>query len=524
MQYIRRKNLMGRYDLYLDMGDVSLPHAEKLDDWQIFPIRTYTKVSNNDHGDLWDINFRVVNSFFEHISNADAAEIGMMLIEMNYTIAQFMQSEDLKTDLPKLLNTLATMLYELDVQIDLYNKLVTYCKFEIPLGDLSGAGKRAQDTEELTFYAQDVVQLLGVVVLSKLMAPIFGTLMYYLVDRNVESKLKEPHCVSILRKLFDRCCPTLITKLQFYIRHGIKNEFEEDMTAIYHGLTSNSLHNQIFSTLLTRNFVNVDLYRKNGKLMVFVNVSIKKTISTQKHNMNQNMVRVRCDMSGEMGDENKKSHLEIDSVVSTKTADIPILISAGLDRTIHSFLAEHDIPMQEFNNCLGYYRKHPVLVHGLNKFFLQTFIGTYIGGAKSLALLGSADVAKIITLLQMICISLGYRELGHMLSCHQGNLVKSDSSDQDQMMRVTYKNSVQYRNYRAKLETSPINAKQATKRFDSIMLEIVEAASQQVFIYNTAPFIWESIEESPAYNGKAIQFSDNLVPSICAVISLATQV
>jgi hypothetical protein len=230
---------------------------------------------------------------------------------------------------------------------------------------------------------------------------------------------------------------------------------------------------------------------------------------------------VRCDMSN-ADEENKKSQLEIDSVVSNKTADTPMIISAGLDRTIHSFLAEYDIDLKEFKSCLKYYHKNHVQVHELNKFILQSFIGMHIGGAKSLALLGASDVAKIITLLQMICISLGYRELGHMVSCNLGSTVKTDGSDKDQMLRVNYKNSQQYRNYRAKLEKSPINAKQATKRFDSVMGDMIEHATQHVFIFNTAPYIWERLNESPEFNGKSIQFSESLVPSMCAIIALTT--
>lgn len=522
MQYVRKQNPSGRYDLYLDLGEIKLPNAENIEDWKVFPIKTYTKVSNNNHDHLWNINFQVVNDFFEHIDDSDAADIAMLLITMNYEIAEFMRDEELDK-LTELLNKLAFLLHDLDSHIHLYKKIVDYCRDHVPMSDLSNAGKRAQDTEELTFYEDDVLRLLGVVVLSKLMAPIFGTLMTYLVDKQVESKLKEPHCVSIMRKLFDRCCPDLIRKLQFYIRHGIKNEFDEDMTAIHHGLTSNSLQNQIFSTLLTRNFVNVDLFRKNGKLMVFVNVSIKKTISTQKHNMNNNRVMVRCDMSSAGDEENRRSHLEIDSVTSSKTADVALIISNGLDRSIFSFLAEYDIEIDEYERCLRWYQKHPVYVNEMNKFVLQSFIGPYIGGAKSLLMLGASDIAKISTILQMMCVSLGYRELGHMITCHVGDTIKTEATKNDQLMRINYKNSKHYRNFRAKLEYNII-PKQATKHFDNVMSEIIEAATTQVYIYNTAPYIWDLIEESSEHNGRRIDFTPNLIPAICDVIMTTSQI
>lgn len=518
MQYVKESNATGHFDLVLDTSGMVLPHEEKLSDYKTFPIKSYMKVSaKNSTG--WKINYGVVNAFFDTCTKDTQEQIAMGLITMHFEIIKFMKSEELE-NLPELLTRLAGILTELDKSVSLYPSLVEYCRNYLPFGDLSRAGERAQDRPELTFHSEDVIRLTGVVVLSKLMSPIFGSLMYYLKEqRNVESKMKELHCVTILKGVLDLRCRELIDKLKYYIKHSIDKEFSESLTSIHQGLTRNFTYNHLFAMLLIRHFVNVDLYRKNGNLMTYVKVSLR--ITTQNSTQSNNVVMIRGDSSKINDDDSKKSKLEFDSVISSKTADVPILIISGLDRVIQSLLLEYSIDEGEFETCVNYYRSNPVQVHDLNRLTLHMFMGPYLGGAKSLGCLHAEHMARVVAITQMVCFTLGYRELGHTMSAAIGLTVKPTQSEKDTFLKLNYKGSPDYRNYRGILERSSVCARQAVKRFDTLMSDMVEQMTTVNYIYNTATYLWE-ILGSEDMNGRTIQFTPNLIQSCCAFIDLTT--
>ena len=143
MQYKKIRNEQGRFNLFLDMGDITLPHAEDLEKYQTFIIQTYTKVSGDkEHG--WEINYSPVNEFFATLSEQQQRDIGMTLIMMHYKINQFISTKEL-LEIPTLLHDLSDQLVQLDNNIDLYSKLIEFSK-DLPLGEMADAGKlRAQD-------------------------------------------------------------------------------------------------------------------------------------------------------------------------------------------------------------------------------------------------------------------------------------------------------------------------------------------------------------------------------------------
>jgi len=520
MKYKRTVNSVGVNMVKIDGEGIKLPDGDPkiIEEYSKFVISTYSKYLQFKDDVEWDSMMSATNRLFDFLDDDTNREIIMMLLGMHYDIIQFKRNGSVEK-IPDLLSDLAEHLFEVDNKLGLFPKILLYCKEHIPLGDVSNIGKSPQDTRERTYYPDEIQIVLTMTMYAKLMFPILGVLMDTLATFN-GCKLKESQSVVLFRDIFDKRCPEIVDKLQNTIRTNLKKGFDEDMTSAFNGLTANTLCNQIYSSMLTRNFVNVDLFRKNGKVMTFINSSINKTIITVVHGMNSKRAMARVDMSvGE--DANKKSQLEIDSIVSNRPSDQPLIMTSSLDREIAITLGDFDIPMDEYKQCVDYYLSAHVYVTKINEQLLTAFASKYICGAASLKDMMILEVTKIATLLQLVALTCGYRELAHMVTAHSGTTARVSSSKIDQVLRMSYVNDPKFKAFRLSLEQTYINAKYRQKHWDRICDELAQNVTMKTYLYNTAPIMWEAMElNSEEYNGKPIGFTENLIPSYSKMMGM----
>ena len=520
LRYERRRNTSGKFNIYLNVDQLDIPDPDGvIEPFKTFPVETYTKVSSassSENSESWLSNIGTVDRLFQSMSGADLGQVAMTILDMHLSIVDYFDNAGSRLqNLDGLLNMLAGKLDVLDRNINLYEQIYSYVTFAIPIGDMKNVGNRAQDTEELTFYEEDVKILLTIVVLSKMMFPVYGTFMYRLVSVKVESRLKELHCVAILKLLLDRRCPNLVKKLKGYIRHGVNNDFDEDVTSIHHGVTANQKCNLIYAKLLVRNFVNVDLYRENGKLMTFINVVIKQTIQTEFINRNKRKTMHRLDMTGGDGDDNKKAQLEVDSVVTDKPADVLIIAGCVTAPLVKSLLGDFGISKRDFQKTVNYYKRNPIEVNAISKLTVGKFLSQSIGGAKVLDIISYDDYIVLTTLTQMVMASMGYYELAHALTARTGVNVRTEPGKEEINLKLNYK-SVQYKKLKNKLELSPIGGKRITREFDFYLDKIVQHVTTATFFLNTAPLVCEAVgAEIPEGGDVSIRYTDKLITQMC---------
>ncbi len=519
MQYIKQVNSTGCFDLRLDLGDVDLPHMDQVSKYLVFPIKTYMKVSSRGSKEAnWGINFGVVNQFFDQCPMSIRKPLAQTLVTLHHKIVQFMQTrsidelDDLRTDLSKLL-------MELDQSVSLYPEIIRFCENNLTFGNTKDAGKKAEHSASLTFGLMEIKHLTGIVVLSKLLSPIFGTLMYYLKDQaGVDGKVKELHSVALVKELLDFRDGPLVAKLLNYIKHFISKDYTEDMTNISHGITLNSLVSKIFATIVVRNFANVDLHLPDGNLMTYIKVIIKITTRNNTHHTARVMLRGD---NRRAEDESNRAQLESDSVISSKTADTPLIISSVIDRIVSSRLVEFDLCPELYTHSVQWFVSHPVTIHALNRLAIQVYFAKDLEGAKSLEYLNAGDVACLIALMQQLCVTtLGYAELGHLLSTSVGTLARSTQTNDDAMLRVNYKTSTEYRQCKALFtEGAIVNNKHVARQFDKTMAAMVEKMTTMSFLFNAAPEMWEAQDHDPL-NGQSMRFSADIIKQYCAFVEI----
>lgn len=534
MKFEPKVNHNGNRDVCLNIDNLDFPDKEKYSQLLLFVSTAYTVhrnkpkvVTNNNNRttvtpqELWDTVFYSVNQFFITLSVDDQKKIAMTLMMMHHALVEFIRA-DQPERLILFTHDLGSHLVQLNTEIQLCRKLELFVENNIPIGDFSDAGTRAQDTEELTFYRPEVVKLTAIVLLCKMMTPIFGVLMDYL-KRQVDTNVKSVHCVSILSELFKQQYNPLITKLKNYIRHALRGCTQETQTMIFGGNTENSLCDRVYGGLFVRNFVNVNLFQPNGNLMKFVIVSIKKAAITQQNNALRSPVYARIPLDNNDGDGGNTAQSEVDSITSSKPADVVGIIQATLPKVLLKHLTDptYEISMDEYDACLKFYQRSLIRPQCFNKFLTPIFYGKDIGGGKGVLMLHAMEYTQMVALLQMILFSMGYAEVGHLITALPGLDVKLTQTEDEDFIRVNYRSSSHYKNCKGMYEQSPLGA--GGKDWDKQIASVVDELLKINYYYNTAPFLWAATDQ-PNCNGQAIRVSPQAINSLCSFIEVVNGV
>lgn len=529
MQFIPKINERGNRDIVLDISDLDMQNKERYLHLLTFVSYSYNvnrskakRTTNNnvakiiDPQHMWDSVFYLVNKFLGRLSKQEQSAIAMTLILMHQDILDFIDADNIQ-DIPNLTYKLGTHLLQLDSAIDICNKLTLFVKTDVDIGDFSTAGTRPQDSAEYTFNEAEVTELTGVVLLCKLMTPIFSVLMEYLKDK-IDTSLKVVHCAAIFTQLFNLHYAKLIDKLRNYVKHMIELSIKEAQiqTMSFNGYTINSLTSQIYATLISRNFINSDLMRKNGSLMRFIMVSVKRNTATKQNTSLGSPVYTRVPIAASDGDEGNIAQQELDSVTTTKIADGPQLVAVNVPYVLRKYIndATYEINITEYENCLSFYNHKPIRPHIFNKFLNGVMFGRDLGGGKSIQMLRAREYTELSTLLQIIAIGMGFIEIAHLVSAVPSSDAKMNMTTLDSFLRMNYKNSFQYKNCRARYEQSPIGG---GKDWDRQVETLVDNLSTTAYVYNTPITIWLNLNQ-PNQNGSIFIPSEHLIQNLCGFI------
>ena len=504
---------------FLDISDLDIDEKEALRPLLTFTINTYVKLKAvkpdamfRQPVDNWDITYGSVNLFFNSLNIEDRTKLGKALILMHKDIIDFMTTKEL-AEINQMTKNLGNILDVLDDEIDLCPKLREFVIENIPVGLFSGAGKRAQDTEALTFYPDEVIDLLTITLLCKMLSPIFGVIMRYIAKR-IDSKLKEIQCVTVFNQLMTKRYAKLINKLTNYINHTLHICFQESPTALMNGYNFDSLTHYMYSALMVRQFVNVNLNVPHGNLVTYIIVSVKRAAGTVMSTILKNPTYPRKAMTTKGDDEGNQANIEVDSMVSKKTCDVPIMITCVIPNIVQEYLQFYQIDVDDYKECYNYYCKHPLIPTITNKNINSMFFSKDIGGGCGIKNIGADGYLQLTTLMQMILISLdvNYRELAHMLTAVPSVTTSLETSLEESILILSSGSSYSYKNCKDRFERSAYGAR--GKEWEKHINTFVDDLRNCKYIYNTAPWIWDWLDEDNM-NGKIIRPSIKITEALC---------
>lgn len=508
----------------LVIDDLNIENKENIEELLTFKMTSYDKLNKlskveklfGSNYSYWNDTFATVNHFLSLTDDDTKKEIVYALTLMHKDIIDFF-TDDKAVDVSILTKKLSAKVDQFDMSCNLCDKLREFVVDHVPIGLMPNAGKRPQDSDRLTFYPDDVVTLMSITLLCKLMSPIFGTMMTYLI-KQVDIKAKESCCVAIFTDLFDRKFEYIIDKLKNYISHTVNNQFKEETTmSLMHGYDAFSLSYAMYSQLLIRQFVNVPLVRKDkGNLITYILVSVKKAITTIRATVLKKPTYTRLLYASDSDDDGNTSRLEIDSMTSRTTCDVPMLIKCAVPHTIKKYLTLFDIDLDEYDRSITFFKSSPVHPSKLNKDMNSMFYSRDFGGGKGILMLKAKEYSDITALLQLVLFTLSadedYRQLAHMLTALPSLDSSLGFSYEDNKFRLNAGSSIGYRNCRARFENSPFGLK--GREWDNHIEILTNDLIQNKYRYNTPNWVWEWLDVDNM-NGQLIDPDSGVIAALC---------
>ena len=481
----------------------------------LFKSSTYVKLKNKQGDGGWNTVFGSVNAFLNTLSNDDKLELAACIAIMHdKCIHWFLEHSGNMIELDSFMREQGKLLDLLDSNINLCEKLREYVISYMPIGLFEGAGERAQDSEDLTFRPNEVITLMLITLLCKMFCPIFSVMMKNL-SAHIENKYKEQFCATIFTSLFNRKYINLITKLDHYIEHIVKQTTEQTLSALMHGLNSSSLTLQLRCQLLIRQFVNVDLSIKDGNLMTYIMVSVKRALRTIHSNINKNPTFTRKPITTKHEDDGNTAQIEIDSMTSRKLSDTRALIMVAANDAVKKYLNMYSIEPEEFNAVMAFYRTSPIRPTPINQMLCSMFYSNDIGGGRSMLYMKGPEFNTLVGLLQLILVTLdaGYSSLAHAMTMLPATNSISSSVITDGQFSLKVGASEHYRKCREMMESSQFGA--SGRDWDNYIKELIEQYLSTGNVYNTAPWLWDWLDEDNL-NGKLIVPDTTTIISICS--------
>lgn len=518
MRFLKRMDSIGKAYVYLDLEGLKIPgivfDPEPL---LSFRIETYAVLKANASEFNWEVVFSTTHQFLKTLNEEEKQKFASMIILMHYEIMQKMNTEqDLDGKvMTQLETTLSQLLSQFDQDINLMNRLIEFTDASIPIQSFAGVGERAQDTVEMTFFRDDVVRLTAVVLLCKLMTPIFGIFIESCKKR-MDNAYKEIHCVAILKDILANRCRPLTEKLSFFITKIIKPMLNRvKLTHVYNGYTFSVITQQIYAAMLTRRFIAVDLFKPNGNLITYVTSCARAAAQTQFSSTGfktavAEIIPPREQASEEDGNV---SNLEAESRSSSKTADFNVIIEAAVRQLKDRFVAENDLDREAIEAAEWYYSMNHITLTPCNSYLLGILFDSYLCGAKSVEMLDGKSLNSLIPIMQAYFIQQGYVDLVHAVSVTPTGQLKAFLTGNDTQLKTTWNNSFEYRNCDLKFPYSVNDI-----RWDTGLKKIVDNLTSEIMLYNTAPSLLEKLQEE-SKNGEQFVTPDGLSRSICAFIS-----
>lgn len=510
----------------ITIDDVSIDE-DTLVELMKFRTTTYKKVNGDTRmSGPWKIVYGFVNDFIKKfLTEEEQAKLCQFFIEVRVLFLKASDDSDAPADygISALASEFGEKLIELDTEIDLFPKLYDYSSQEFKFPDLSNAGKRAQDSKEMTFNEEHYKKLTAVVILCKLLAPLFGELISAIQNKEItaDKTQKEVFCAIPIQVMMRRRDPALMDKLSNYITRAIESgktrqgALVQEYTEIAHGRTSQSNGTVITAVILIKRLVNLDPQRPDGNLLTYIHTCARETHSSMhsNHRSNQSVMPIEHrDFRNE--DEGNQSRIEVDTPILRVTPDTPVIVKLGVEQAIESLLQEKELNRKVWASAVDFYKREKIVVTPINKLMVCTYMGARIGGAKGIDMINSDTYAKIIALIQYQLINEKMIDLANIASMTPGGLTNqtvsidqltnTDTSSDDQepnpsnamssinlTIQLNWDSTYAVRNCYNLFEQSHLR-----KRVKNLLGDCVHDLISYQHKFNTASVFWDLMKET----------------------------
>jgi hypothetical protein len=508
---------------YLDISNVKEPDVRSIDpNTLVFNMKTYSNLKASKGEVPWIQLYKTVNHFFQELSSHEQIRIARFYSNTHKKISNINNNDELIVFEKEASKELAQIFKDLD----LANRITDFVKYQedLLIPDLKHKGdelESAHHTKSMTFFYSEYMYCITISTICKMLSPIFGHMSNFITNSDIDNRLKDLHAASIISDLLQDNFPNMIAKIFNYVENGIgNNKKENDHTLSYHGNTKITLTILSYATILTKNFVNIDLYNKNIISDMYHCIDSKAS-NTINSNSRKSIVKMRMrpeDMKDDS--ESNKSRLETESYVSIAPIEVPLLVNLTTSLTIDNLLNEYGLSKKEFDENNTFYLNSPFTISPINMYIICTFIGHRIGGAHGISMLKYEQYSELLTFTQMYICNLNKHiseqsntddligtDIIHCLSTTDHG-IKTTQTIIDNKIQIMANGSRAYRNC---AELFPYAVGNVS--WDSSLEKMVEYLTTRVHKYNTAPNICASLGIDDI-NNKELEYNELIMSNI----------
>lgn len=456
-------------------------------DRRTFNIRTYDGLRRN----TW-FKIDVANKFVTtNLSLEEYTELVNLFVKVKKDINAVENSDRLLD----MISDIGDDIYNFFEKYSLTDRIFDFIHSDkdVSLPDFANKELRPQDTKEKTFVEDEYHVINTIVIISKILFPMFGEIIYRvkIIDDSFKST-KEIVAFGIITKLLRNKFLIITNKLQNYIEKTIDKVLSDDPMIIFNGITSSGLTNYQFAKIIVKNFVNHNLYEVDGNIMRSLSVTLKRSVDNETINNNNLTYKER--ISPESGDDDQNTSFMENSINTINDAiEVPILVKIAIDNFIKDYLNDNNIDIDVFEEAVKYYNVTLLKPTAINELLVALFIADPIGSAFCVKYMNMLIMTKVVVLLQIYLMRHGFNNIVPLVSLNTTGIIKTNNVDEvDNRILISNGRSTKsmHVNYNMLLNEAISHLTNLSKfNFNEYMKSLMLFIVGSVHMYNVAPSI-----------------------------------
>ena len=422
----------------------------------------------------------------------------------------------------------------------------------IVLPEMGEKGTRVQDSEKKTFTPTEYPQVHAMVLMCKVLLPIFG----------LATKFLKPFCGT------DRVDTTLFSmvvgvftdgrsgfnpifqKLDYYVRSEVKKCLQKDQkqnsqnnSSYLFNMTNQGFCEElfieyVFANIVCRKLVTFDLVQeenaeKKADVMVCIckaceSITQSKLTSFRKRSEFMVLYETPTGKKGGLGVEDNTSILENGFRVNGP-ADWSKFIEVGLNHCRDRIFRAFDIDEKEVIACKKFYERNPYLINPLSHGVMASLLGEYIGGPSVIPSIHAGQFTELLIVCQLVLIKLGLWDIASMLSVKSTDVkvinISPEASRNKNFERLNEFIDLKrlcpgFCEREVEVKTSPGNSKKVMERIsiETHLQSIVAWATEYEHTYNLPKLLWDKSpfpEDRRPSNGDFVDIGFDFTKHLC---------
>ena len=481
-------------------------HAER----RTFDIHTYFNLKSKSSS--WS-TIEPANEFISTLDGDEYSYLVKLFIRAKRDLNMVNDRETLMNAITAIDEKVAKTFGKLSLADRLYDYVCKDKRIVIP--DRSGIVARPQDTKEMTFHEDDYRLINTIVIIAKILFPIFGEIIkkiQFVKDTN--SGVKEIVAFGIVNSLMNRDFDLITRKLHNYIGNIVSRSLaNDDQMNPFYGITETSLTYDKLAKMIIKNFVNFDLYKDDSNVMRYLSVTVKRAIDTETSGSKQLSYQARFLPTDGTDDGRNVSLLENSVTVSNDPVDIAPIIKFGIEQVITDYVKSNSIRSSLFNQSVRYYQTTTIPPTVVNELVVAMFIAEYSESAYCVKYMTMDMMVKMITIIQIYAMRMGFASIVPLLSMIPTNITKTDPDDADNHIVAGYGRGDGQVNYYVNLKELMSHIEDFPNfNVEELLKELAVFVAGTVHMFNVAPAILElgvtgntrSVDDIVKYDEKVV--------------------